>query len=398
MIGPGSGGRLAVGPRSAHLAGFPYCSFAPSEKLEGELKVIEVKPIADDPGYYVIENEKGEKTSPTTTCAANLLGYIKPGDYSAGNLEQIRRAFEALAKHLKMESGEGVASAVMDAAAEKVLPTVRQLLKEYAVGDRQVKLLGGGGGAGAIVPVVAEKLGFPFEIADRAEVISAIGAALAMVRETVEKNIVDPTQEDLKSLRAQAEAAVLAMGADPDTVEVAISIDAQRSIVSATATGSVAFSEGETGAPEEVSPQERLDTLKETAPKEEEFDSLGGTEQYFLFRSSRVEKYLFFFKRKKETVWVTDRRGNVKLQVPGGVTETASVGQLETALQNTISRHTAYGDAGALIPALHVIAGRKLTDLTSLTTTEQVLTLARQELGGLEPESPAYFLVHPARG
>lgn len=219
-----------------------------------------------------------------------------------------------------------------------------------------------------------------------------------MVRETVEKNIVDPTQEDLKSLRAQAEAAVLAMGADPDTVEVAISIDAQRSIVSATATGSVAFSEGETGAPEEVSPQERLDTLKETAPKEEEFDSLGGTEQYFLFRSSRVEKYLFFFKRKKETVWVTDRRGNVKLQVPGGVTETASVGQLETALQNTISRHTAYGDAGALIPALHVIAGRKLTDLTSLTTTEQVLTLARQELGGLEPESPAYFLVHPARG
>ncbi len=398
MIGPGTGGRLSVGPRSAHLAGFPYCSFAPPEKLEGELKVIEVKPLAGDPAYFVIENEKGEKTSPTLTCAANLLGYIKPGDYSAGNLEQIRRAFEALAKHLNMESGEGVAEAVVDAAADKVLPTIKVLLKEYAVGDRQVKLLGGGGGAGAIVPAVAKKLGFPFEIAQRAEVISAIGAALAMVRETIEMNIVDPTQEDLKALRAQAEAAVLAMGADPETVEVTISIDAQRSIVSATATGSVAFSEGETGPPEEVSPGDRLGTLKDTAPKEAEFDALGGTDQYFLFRSSRVEKYLFFFKRKHQTIWVTDRRGNVKLQVPGGVTETASIGQLESALQDTINKYTAYGDAGALIPALHVIAGRKLTDLTSLTTTEQVLTLARQELGGLDPDSPAYFLVHPARG
>ena len=398
MIGPGTGDELAVGPRSAHLAGFPYCSFADPSKLEGELKVIEVKPIADDPGYFVIENDKGEKTSPTTTCASNLLGYIKPGDYSAGNLEQIKRAFQALAKHLRMESGEAVAKAVLSAAADKVLPTVKQLIKEYGVGDRQVKLLGGGGGAGAIVPVVAEKLGFPFEIADRAEVISAIGAALAMVRETVEKNIVDPTQDDLKSLRAQAESAVIAMGADPETVEVTVAIDAQKSIVTATATGSVAFSEGETGPPEEVSPEERLDTLKETAPREESFDELGDTDQYYLFKSARTEKFLFFFKKKKETVWVTDRRGNVKLQVPGGVTETAPVGQLESALQNTLSKHTSYGDAGALIPALHVIAGRKLTDLTSLTTTEQVMTLARQELGGLDPDAQAYFLVHPARG
>jgi N-methylhydantoinase A len=398
MIGPGSGKELVVGPRSAHLAGFPYCAFSDPERLEGQLKVIQVKPIADDPGYFVIENGQGQRTSPTTTCAANLLGYIKPGDYSAGNLQQIQRAFQALAEHLEMESGEEVARVVLAAAADKVLPTVNRLIKEYGVGDRQVKILGGGGGAGAIVPVVAEKLGLPFEIAERAEVISAIGAALAMVRETVEKNIVDPTQEELKNLRAQAESAVLAMGADPDSVEVAVSIDAQKSIVTATATGSVAFSEGETGPPEEVSSGERMETLKEAAPREESFDLLGDTQQYYLFKSRRTEKFLFFFKRQKETIWVTDRRGNVKLQVPGGVTETASVGQLESALQSTLNKHTCYGDAGALIPALHVIAGRKLTDLTSLTTAEQVMTLARQELEGLDPETPAYFLVHPARG
>jgi len=278
------------------------------------------------------------------------------------------------------------------------LPTIKALIKEYGVGDRTIKILGGGGGAGAIVPIVAEKLDFPFEIAERAEVISAIGAALAMVRETVDRNIVDPSQQDLKSIRAEAESAVIAMGADPDTVEVTVAIDAQKSIVTATATGSVAFSEGETGPVEEISPEERLTTLKETAPKEDGFSPVGDTSQYYLFKSAREEKFLFFFKRKKETVWVTDRKGNVKLQVPGGVTESAQVGQLDTALEATLSKHTTYGDAGALIPALHVVAGRKMTDLTSLTTSEQVLTLARQELGGLDPETPAYFLVHPARG
>ncbi|MFA5505872.1 MAG: hydantoinase/oxoprolinase family protein [Vulcanimicrobiota bacterium] len=389
--------KLQVGPRSAHLAGFPYCSFAAPERLEGELKVVEVHPLAGDPAYFVIENEKGERTSPTTTCAANLLGYIKTGDYSAGNLEGVKRAFEALASHLGKPSGEEVAKEVLSAAADKVLPTIKSLIKEYGVGDRTVKLLGGGGGAGAIVPIVAEKLGFPFEIANRAEVISAIGAALAMVRETVERTIVNPSQQDLKSIRAEAESAVIAMGADPETVEVTVAVDAQKNVVTATATGSVAFSEGETGPVEEVSPEERLKTLKETAPREDDFRPLGDTSQYYLFESNREEKYLFFFTRKRETLWVTDRKGNVKLQVPGGTAETASIGQLDTALQATLNKHTSYGDAGALIPALHVVAGRKMTDLTSLTTPEQVLTLARQELGGLDPETPAYFLVHPAK-
>ena len=396
MIGKGEGDSLTVGPRSAHLAGFPYCSFAEESHLQGDLKVVEIHPIADDPGYFVVENEQGERSSPTTTCAANLLGHIKPEDYSGGNLDSVKRAFEALAKHLGMSSGEEVARMVLNEAAKKVLPTIEQLIKAYGVGDRTVKLLGGGGGAGAIVPVVAEKLGLPFEIAERAEVISAIGAALAMVRETVERHIVDPTQDDLKTLRSQAESAVIAMGADPETVDVTVAVDAQKSIVTATATGSVAFSEGETGRLEEVTPEERLQTLRETATKEGEFKELGATDQYHLFSSSKEEKYLFFFKRKRETVWITDRKGNVKLQVPGCLIETAKVGQLESALQETLNKHTRYGDAGALIPALHIVAGRKLTDLTSLTAKEQILALARQELSGLEEASPMYFLVHPS--
>ena len=399
MIGRSEKGELSVGPRSAHVAGFGYCTFAEPEFLQGELKVLEVQPLKDDPIYYVIENEAGQRTSPTTTCAGNFLGFIKPEDYSGGNTEGVKRAFEALAKHLGADSPEAVARQVLDTAAEKVLPTISALVKEYGVGDRTVKLLGGGGGAGAIVPIVAEKLGFPFEIAERAEVISAIGAALAMVKETIERNLVDPSQEDLRKIRNEAESAVIGMGADPETVEVTVSVDAQKSLVSATATGSIAFSEGETGEVVEVSPEERLETLKGTSKTDQGFDTLGDTEHFYLYQSQREEKYFFgFLKRKKTTLWVTDRKGNVKLQVPGGITENSTGSHFESALSATLDKHTEYGDAGALIPALHVVAGRKMTDLTSLTSAEQVLTLARQELSNLDPETPVYFLVHPARG
>lgn len=399
MIGRSETGDLAVGPRSAHVAGFPYCSFCEPELLQGELKVVEVRPLANDPIYYLLENAEGKRSAPTTTCAANLLGFIKPEDYSAGNLQSVRAAFEALAASWQVKDAETAARQVLDAAAEKILPTIRQLLKDYGSVDRTVKLLGGGGGAGAIVPIVAEKLKFPFEIAARAEVISAIGAALAMVKETLERNMVDPSQADLNRLRSEAESSVIAMGADPETVEVVISIDAQKSIVSAVATGSIAFSEGESGPTEEVTPEDRLETLKEASPQDSEFAAVGDTDHFYLYRSEREERFLFnLLKRKKETLWVTDRKGNVKLQVPGGRTEQSRAKSLETALNETLSKHTQYGDAGALIPALHVVAGRKMTDLTSLTTSEQALTLARQELSGLDPETPVYFLVHPSKG
>ncbi|MGE0491979.1 MAG: hydantoinase/oxoprolinase family protein [Vulcanimicrobiota bacterium] len=391
MIGPGAGG-LEVGPRSAHLAGFPYAAFA--EPLSGPLKVVEVRPLADDPIYFVVEDESGRRVAPTTTCAANLLGYIQPGDYAAGNLEGVRAVFEALATKLGGSADE-VARRVLDRAAEKVLPTVKQLIDEYKVGDRALKLLGGGGGAGAIVAYLAEKMSLPFEIADRAEVVSAIGAALAMVKETIEKNIVNPSQEDLAQLRAAAEKAVVAMGADPSTVEVTVEVDSQKNLVRASATGSVEFVAQDL-LESDPGPEERLATLKEAAPKEQAYTPLGQTDFYYLYRSDREERYLFnLMRRTKSTIWVTDGRGNVKLQVPGGKVQQTVGERMLDSLKQVLAQHTQYGDAGAIIPAVHVVAGRKLADLTALTAAEQAVALAREELKTISTAEPIYFLIHP---
>lgn len=386
---------LEVGPRSAHLAGCHYASFTAREWFDSAVQVVKVKPLPDDPEYWIFEKTATDRVALTTTCAANWLGYVPSGGYSQGNRESLQRAFELL-QSVTGCSADDLAARMLENAAEKVIPTVRQLITDYKVGDRAIKLIGGGGGAAAIVPYVAKKLGLPFEIAPRAEVISAIGAALAMVKETLERNVVNPTQNDLAALRSEAEQAVIRMGADPDTVEVQVEVDSQRNLVRAVATGSVAFVAQDL-LQQTVSEEERLKALREAAPREQTVSLKGQTDTLYLYESERREKYfLNLFTRTRQTVWVTDGRGGVKLQVPGGKVVISPGEAWHKNLERVLKQHTDYGDAGALLPAVHVVAGRKLVDLTSLQTAEQVLGLAQQELNQLHlAEHSVYFLIHP---
>ena len=387
------GPKTEVGPRSAHMAGCHYACFSEPEWFEGAQLVAE-KPLADDPEYWVFHKGE-EKVCVTTTCAANFLNYVPQGGYSQGNRASLERAFAMLAEKLGV-AGEELARRMLESAAEKVIPTLKQLIADYKVGDRAIKLIGGGGGAAAVVPYVAKKLNLPHEIAPRAEVISAIGAALAMVKETLEKNIVNPSQADLAALRTEAEQAVIRMGADPDTVDVQVEVDAQRNLVRATATGSVAFVAQDL-LQQTVTEEERVKALKESAPREQSLTLKGQTDTLFVYQSQRSEKYfLNLFTRTKETVWVTDGRGGVKLQVPGGKLVTSPGENWHRSLEKVLQQHTDYGDAGALLPAVHVVAGRKLVDLTSLQTAEQVLGFAQQELNQMHlAEHSVFFLIHP---
>ncbi len=54
--------------------------------------------------------------------------------------------------------------------------------------------------------------------------ISSIGVALALVRETVERVIPNPTPEDLQRIKREAFDAVVRLGAAPENVEVTIEV------------------------------------------------------------------------------------------------------------------------------------------------------------------------------
>ena len=222
-------GRIAdVGPRSAHIAGLPYSAFASPEVFEGA--------TLEAGEQVAIRGRDGKRYALTTTCAANVLGHARPGMHAYGNPAAASAAMQPLAAALGM-SVEDVANEILERATDKVLPTVEQLIAEYGLDRDQALLVGEGGGAGALLPFAAERLGLRHVISPDAEVISSIGVALAMVREVVERVVADPTPADLRAIRREALDAVVRLGASPTTVEVTIEIDPHSQRVRATAVG-----------------------------------------------------------------------------------------------------------------------------------------------------------------
>src|ERR1700738_4245163 len=100
MVRVGGGKLSDVGPRSAHIAGLPYAAFADPAVFEGAtVELFQPKP--EDPADYVsIQSADGTRYALTNTCAANVLGYAKPGLHAYGNPEAARRAMAPLAAML----------------------------------------------------------------------------------------------------------------------------------------------------------------------------------------------------------------------------------------------------------------------------------------------------------
>ena len=380
---------IDMGPRSAHLAGAGYASFT---DLCPPLRVIEESPLPGDPPYILVEDANGARVALTTTDAGNLAGLVPPGNYAQADVNRIRPVFEAVAAFLGT-SADALTARMLESAVAKVRPTVESLFSEYGMADHAVKLIGGGGGAAAIVPALARAMQLPFEIAPRAEVISAIGAALAMVKETIEKNILDPTQEELASLKAEAEKRVLAMGADPASIEVGVEVDSQKKIVRATATGSVQFSAHDVLS-QDVGESGRLSALLELGDTAATWKALGHTGFLHIYESITEHRQLFgLLRRQKRTIWVTDPRGAVKLQAPQASISVAGGAEAMATLSKVIADATTYGDAGAQVPLVRVVAGHRIVDLSALQTAEQMMALARSDLSGLSAGEKVFFVV-----
>src|SRR5579875_3764757 len=146
--------------------------------------------------------------------------------------------------------------AIGDVATRKLRAAIDALIADYRLEPATLTLIGGGGGAAALIPYAAQRLGLPYRLARDAEVISPLGVALALVRDVVERNVADPTPEDLVRIRREAREAAVLSGADPERVEVAIEIDPRRNLVRAIASGATALVER--AARPAASPADRL--------------------------------------------------------------------------------------------------------------------------------------------
>lgn len=89
MIRVDKSGVKDVGPRSAHIAGLDYAAFTPEEEIV-DPKLVFFSPKEGDPDDYVaIELRGGKRITITNTCAANVLGLIKPEYFAYGNANAV---------------------------------------------------------------------------------------------------------------------------------------------------------------------------------------------------------------------------------------------------------------------------------------------------------------------
>ena len=370
-------GIVDVGPRSAHIAGCEYASFVAPERLEGA-RPERIAPLARDPSdYAVLATRDGTRVALTPTCASNLLGFVPDDAFAYGNVESVCKAFALWGDELGV-SPEALAAQLLDSASAKLLICVDELLADYALDRASIVLVGGGGGAAALVPYAAKRGALAHTIARDAQVISPIGVALALVRDVVERTIVNPSPEDILKLRHEVSDLVIAAGAAPDRVEVSIEIDVQRNRVRATASGATAMVESSAGAALDE-PALRAIAAKSLRADAERIERIAATPTLTI--------YTF-----EHAVRVLDERGVVRLGLTGASVTLTSVDEGERALRDAIESSTTFGDVGRALPAVYVLHGARIADFSGLASADQAVALAMEELAGREKDAHVAIL------
>ncbi|RCV59035.1 hydantoinase/oxoprolinase family protein, partial [Marinitenerispora sediminis] len=376
MVRIGGGQRPAVhavGPRSAHIAGLPYACYADPADLRGA-KLTTVSPLDGDPGDHAVLDAAGGRFAITMTCAANALGRVPEGDFAACDPAVARAALAPLAQALGTDVA-GAARQILDAGVKQVREVVDAMIRDYRLDRDTAVLVGGGGGAAAVTPHLAAATGLTGRIAAHSEVISPIGVALALVREQVERIIPGATQEQILGVRAEAEAAVVAQGAAPAAVEVEVTVDPQTNTVRAVATGATELRTQDRA--HRADDHERLSAAAASLGADPSaVEILATTPAHTVYGTERRRR----FRRPRHPVRVLDADGVVRLHAADARIAATTVGEAPELLTQLIRESTTYGDGGVRAPALRLLLGTRIADLSGVLDAEPLLALARSEL------------------
>lgn len=353
-----------VGPRSAHIAGMNYAVFTPEEEIV-EPQIEFFSPKEGDPQDYVaIKLKNGKRITITNTCAANILGLVNPEQFSYGNVNSARKAMKVIADYMGT-TVENVAVQILQKSFEKIQPVIMELAQKYKLDKSQISLIGVGGGASSLIGYCADKMGLNYSIPENAEVISSIGVALSMIRESVERVIPNPTPQDIKNIRSEVMARVIANGADPSTVDIHIEIDSTTSKLIAIATGAA-----------EV---KSADLLKECT--EEEAKVLATNDMNMeLNKVTLKEKSKHFYAfngevKGKELIRILDKKGFIKVQRNNGNIVKVKAKYYKEAVKKIYEELTIYKADSVLRPDFYLCVGPRVMDFDSGTEFKQNLML-----------------------
>jgi hypothetical protein len=324
-------------------------------------------------GVAALVTPAGMRIALTPTCAANALGIVPDEAFAHGDRAAAQLAFARVAEALGT-TADALAGDVLERATGKLRVAIEELIADYELDPASVAIVGGGGGAAALLPFAAEKLGYAFRLARHAEVISPLGVALALVRDVVERTIIEPTAADLSRIRREAIDAAVAAGAAPDGIEVTVDVDRARNRVRATASGATALAQGAAarvtiGEPERHAIAARF---------------LGGAPTAAPFVAGGFAIYGATRGRGEGLVCIIDRRGVVRAIVPGGHVLASTAGDVAAGLAAAFERFTRFGDVGRALPDVRIVYAERIADLSGVADLEQAVAIARDEVAGCD--------------
>ena len=324
-----------VGPRSAHIAGYPYACFVAASLIEGAVLELVAPRPGDAADYAILRLCNGSAVAITNTCAAVVLGVPHPSDYCYVDPAAATAAFAVLGAELGI-TGHVIAQQMLQASGETVAELIHSLIKSQKLSAP--KIVAVGGGAGGLGRYVASMLGLECTVPEGAAVISSIGDALSLVRVERERTVDSLDGDMARRLLAEVEAEAVAAGASPGSLEVRLEERPESGTVRAIATGAVGLLAG-------AIPGRHPALLTEITSGAAQGASVVEAGQYWLVVSgSHIE--------------VLDRFGDPTAAMNGDVVEPDGVA--DAAL-----RHTRYRGPVTLRPSVWVIDGSRLLELSS---------------------------------
>jgi N-methylhydantoinase A len=364
-----------VGPRSAHISGLKYSCFAEPQDLEGG-QIVTFMPKKGDPIDYIgIEVGAGKRFAITTTCAANALGRIPGNDYAKGNQKSAQLALSILGKRLGMDMEE-IASKILEISTTKILQTIRTLMREYRLKDEKFVLIGGGGGASVLVPMLAAKLNCQYRIANNSEVISSIGVCTASIREEREKIINNPSPDEISSFIQEVEKIAISKGALPESISTQSEYINEKSLLRVTVYGNMNLDVGSNDR-KEIDDEEAEILACELFGINEGVQRIYDMKDYYIF-ACEIHKKKLFLKSKKQPVLVLDKYGHVKISVENADIYSGSPLEMKEKIQSLIDDHGLSKDE--LAPQIHIVDGKRLLDFSGLSSTAHVIKAVTEEL------------------
>jgi N-methylhydantoinase A len=219
-----------------------------------------------------------------------------------------------------------------------------------------------------------------------------------MIRDSIEKTIINPTENDIISLRQQAFDSVAAMGAVPESIEVTVEIDSKNKKVIAVAMGSseMRSRDVEIKALTEADIKQ-IASLSMRTTKDKVIIS-GSTSFFYAITFREIKKHLFgLVKDETQKLRVIDREGTIKLQLNDALCEGVEANSVKAKIKEMISALTTFGDAGALVPDIFLLVSSRIVDFTGLINESQIMALVDFELSKIPQNEKIIVIASPKK-